>query len=126
MLGQRRRYVSAAATVTEQSSLESPLLTPSEEEARKGKYWLSLTYTQQDDHVQLAHSTCCQKHRTKTLKLATWNIHFLLDNAASDRPERRTAIIERELARYDIDIAALSETRRSGEGQLREGGGYTF
>ena len=35
-------------------------------------------------------------------------------------------VIARKLARYDIDVAALSETRRSGEGQLREGGGYTF
>ena len=87
---------------------------------------MSLNYTQLDDHVQLAHSPCGQKHRTKTLKLATWNIHSLLDNTASDRPERRTAIIDRELASFDIDVAALSETRPSGEGQLRKGGGYTF
>ena len=33
----------------------------------------------------------------------------------------------RELKRYNIDIAALSETRRAGEGQLTEHGeGYTF
>jgi len=41
--------------------------------------------------------------------------------------ERRTVIAARQLARYDIDIAALSETRFPKEGQLREdGGGYTF
>ncbi|KAI0220563.1 Craniofacial development protein 2, partial [Lamellibrachia satsuma] len=41
--------------------------------------------------------------------------------------ERRTAIIGRELARYDITIAALSETRLPGESQLIEkGAGYTF
>ena len=51
----------------------------------------------------------------------------LMDSTSSDRPERRTAIIARELQRCRIDIAALSETRRAGEGQLKEEkGGYTF
>ena len=50
-----------------------------------------------------------------------------MDNAQADRPERRTALIARELARYNIDIAALSETRLAEEGQLTEiGSGYTF
>ena len=52
-----------------------------------------------------------------------------LDNTNSDntRPRRRTALIALELERYGIDIAALSETRLSGEGSLTEdGGGYTF
>ncbi|XP_053873541.1 uncharacterized protein LOC128831252 [Malaclemys terrapin pileata] len=45
----------------------------------------------------------------------------------ADRPERRTALVARELARYNIDVAALSETRLANEGQLSEsGGGYTF
>ena len=39
----------------------------------------------------------------------------------------RTALIVRELTRYNSDIAALSETRLAGEGQLFEkGAGYTF
>lgn len=51
----------------------------------------------------------------------------LTDNKASERPERRTAIISRELKRFQIDIAALSETRLADEGQLKEEkGGYTF
>ena len=51
----------------------------------------------------------------------------LTDNQASERPERRTAIISRELKRFRIDIAALSETRLADEGQLKEEkGGYTF
>ena len=46
------------------------------------------------------------------------------DNA---RPHRRTALIALELSRFGVDIAALSETRLSGEGSLAEvGGGYTF
>nr|VZI41161.1 unnamed protein product [Spirometra erinaceieuropaei] len=51
----------------------------------------------------------------------------LIDNPRSNRPERRTALLARELARYKVDIAALSETRFSEQGQLEEGGaGYTF
>ena len=34
-----------------------------------------------------------------------------MDSAGSDRPQRRTALVGRELGRYDIQIAALSETR---------------
>nr|VZI01519.1 unnamed protein product [Spirometra erinaceieuropaei] len=45
----------------------------------------------------------------------------------SNGPERRTALVARELARYKVDIAALSETRFSEQGQLEEvGAGYTF
>nr|VZI29872.1 unnamed protein product [Spirometra erinaceieuropaei] len=39
-------------------------------------------------------------------------------NPRSNRPERRTALVARELARYKVDIAALSETRFSEQGQL--------
>nr|VZH94532.1 unnamed protein product [Spirometra erinaceieuropaei] len=51
----------------------------------------------------------------------------LPDNPRSNRPERRTALVARELACYKVDIAALSETRFSEQGQLEEvGAGYTF
>nr|VZI35415.1 unnamed protein product [Spirometra erinaceieuropaei] len=43
------------------------------------------------------------------------------NNPRSNRPERRTALVARELARYNVDIAALSETRFSEQGQLEEG-----
>nr|VZI32041.1 unnamed protein product [Spirometra erinaceieuropaei] len=46
--------------------------------------------------------------------------HLLADNPRSNRPERRTALVARELARYKVDIAALSETRFSEQGQLEE------
>ena len=50
-----------------------------------------------------------------------------MDTQNSERPERRTAFVARELRQYNIDIAALQETRRAGEGQLTEkGAGYTF
>ncbi|BHF85591.1 hypothetical protein SprV_1002876000 [Sparganum proliferum] len=65
--------------------------------------------------------------RVSSLTLAAWNVRSLLDNPRSNRPERRTALVARELARYKVDIAALSETRFSEQGQLEEvGAGYTF
>ena len=61
------------------------------------------------------------------LILGTWNVRTLLDRAGTDRPERRTALVARELARYRVQIAALSETRFADEGQLTEvQAGYTF
>ncbi|KAM9816523.1 uncharacterized protein ACBT44_010821 isoform 1-T2 [Syngnathus typhle] len=61
------------------------------------------------------------------MNFGAWNVRTLMDSVTSDRPERRTAIIARELRRCRIDIAALSETRRAEEGHLKEEkGGYTF
>ena len=46
---------------------------------------------------------------------------------SEDRPQRRSALVGRELARLDIDIAALSEVRFAEQGSLREdGAGYTL
>ena len=54
-------------------------------------------------------------------------MHTLLDRDDADRPQRKTALVGKELARYNIDIAALSETRLAGKGKLYErGSGYTF
>ena len=39
-----------------------------------------------------------------------------------DRPQRRSALVARELARLDIDIAVLSEVRFAEQGSLREDG----
>ncbi|VDL86236.1 unnamed protein product [Schistocephalus solidus] len=39
------------------------------------------------------------------------------DNPRSNRPERRTVLVTRELARYKVDIAALSETQFSEQGR---------
>ena len=43
-----------------------------------------------------------------------------MDTANSDRPERRSALVCRELARFNIDVAALSETRLADEGNIQE------
>ncbi|BHF68970.1 hypothetical protein SprV_0301201100 [Sparganum proliferum] len=65
--------------------------------------------------------------RGSPLTLAAWNVRSFLDNPRSNLPERRTALVARELACYKVDIAALSETLFSEQGQLEEvGAGYTF
>ncbi|XP_076467573.1 uncharacterized protein LOC143298578 [Babylonia areolata] len=49
------------------------------------------------------------------------------DSDDSDRPQRRSALVARELAQLDIDIAALSEIRFAEQGSLtEEGAGYTL
>src|SRR5579871_1928198 len=64
---------------------------------------------------------------TSSLIFGAWNVRTLLDRTEANRPERRTALVARELGRYNIDIAALSETRLAEEGNLVErGAGYTF
>ena len=62
------------------------------------------------------------------LTVATWNIRTLMDDNDSriKRPQRRSALIAHELKRYTIDIAALCELKRPGEGRLTEEAGYTF
>ena len=47
--------------------------------------------------------------------------------ANTNRPERRTALVCKELARFNIDVAALSETRLPEEGNISEAAtGYTI
>ncbi|XP_045101450.1 uncharacterized protein LOC123498409 [Portunus trituberculatus] len=56
-----------------------------------------------------------------------WNIRTLQDVANTSRPERRTALVCKELARFNVDVAALSKTRLPEEGNIREAGtGYTI
>ena len=43
-----------------------------------------------------------------------------MDKDDSARPQRRTALVAKEVSRYNIDIAALSETRLADEGSLTE------
>ena len=44
----------------------------------------------------------------------------LMDSAGSDRPQRRTALVGRELGRYGIEIAAKSETRFADIGEIKK------
>ena len=61
------------------------------------------------------------------LTFGAWNVRNLMDSSGSDRLQRRTALVGRELDRYKVEIAALSETRLAEEGLLKEvGAGNTF
>ncbi|BHF69579.1 hypothetical protein SprV_0301262500 [Sparganum proliferum] len=65
--------------------------------------------------------------RVSPLTLAASDVRSILDNPSTNRPERRTALVARELARYKVDIVALSEIRFSEQGRQEEAGaGYTF
>ena len=52
------------------------------------------------------------------MTIAQWNVRTLLDRETTNRPESRTALIAMELAKYNIDIAVLSETRFDASGSL--------
>ena len=63
--------------------------------------------------------------KQRPLVVASWNERTLQDNGLGTR--RRTTLIACELARYNIDIAALSDTRLPDEGSIVEMGTcYTF
>ena len=61
--------------------------------------------------------------QAQLLNVASWNVRTLLETKRS--AARPSAIVSRELARYDIDIAAISESRVLGD-TVFEDGGYTF
>lgn len=61
------------------------------------------------------------------MTFAAWNVRTLLDREGNLGPPRRTALVSRELRRYGVDIAAISETHLADEGERVERlGGYTF
>ena len=37
------------------------------------------------------------------LKIGAWNVRTFIDSAGSDRPQRRPALVGRELGRYGIE-----------------------
>ena len=45
------------------------------------------------------------RRRRQLLTITQWNVRTLLDREAADRLGRRTALVEMELAKYNIDIA---------------------
>ena len=53
------------------------------------------------------------------LTIGAWNVRTLIDSSSSERPERRTSLVGRELDRYKVEIAALTETRLAEEGLLK-------
>uniref|UniRef100_A0A0L8FRU0 Uncharacterized protein n=1 Tax=Octopus bimaculoides TaxID=37653 RepID=A0A0L8FRU0_OCTBM len=59
--------------------------------------------------------------RCKLMNIRCWNVRTLLDNdCLKSHPERRSALVAKELQRYDTDIAASAETRIHGKGNFVE------
>ena len=73
------------------------------------------------DHLPLRMTVKRQLGCQKQLYFAEWNVRTLIDKATSNRPERQTALIAKELSRYRVDIAALSETRLASYDSLVDG-----
>ena len=64
-----------------------------------------------------------QRLRPKEKKeddFGAWYVRTMMDKEASEKPERRTALIAGELASYRIEFAALSETSLADEGSIAE------
>ena len=60
------------------------------------------------------------RRRRQLLAIIQWNVRTLLDPEATDRPERRTTLVAVEPAKYNIDIAAICETRFSEFGSFND------
>ena len=119
--------------MTKQLFLESPCFPQSGEGLEKvGLKRITLLTSRPANRGWRESHLCGQKNKTNRVKVATvtvgaWNVRTLLDRKKAKRPERRTALIARELKRYDLPIVALSETRFADEGDLTEReAGYTF
>ena len=61
-----------------------------------------------------------RRQRRQLLTIGQWNVRILLDREGANQPERRKALVAMELAKYNIDIAALCETRFSEYGSLKD------
>ena len=62
----------------------------------------------------------------KILKSVERNVRTLLDRASSNRPEHQTALVAKELSRYNIDNAALCETRLANSDSTIDNGNKFF
>ena len=65
-----------------------------------------------------------RKMKTSALKLGTWNVRTMTPGFSDDLQKvndaRKTAVIDRELSRLQMDIVALQETRLPETGSVRE------
>ena len=61
-----------------------------------------------------------RKQRRQLVTIGQWNVMTLLDREVANRPERSTALVAMELAKYNIDIAALCETGFSDSSSLND------
>ena len=61
-----------------------------------------------------------RRQRRQLRTIGQWNVRIILDREGADRPERRTTLVAMELAKYNIDIAALCERRFSESDSLND------
>ena len=113
----------AALWAIKQPSLGTALLAPHGDGPREGglnKACLTLTVLASRGQQASLPSGKKNERKKKTahLKVACWNICTMQDS--EDRPQRRSALVARELARLNIDIAALTEVRFAEQGSLTE------
>ena len=54
------------------------------------------------------------------MTIAQWNVRTLIDRETTNRHERRTTLVAMKLAKYNIDIAVLSETCFHASGSLND------
>ncbi len=69
------------------------------------------------------------RKKTPALRFASWNVRTLCPGFTADLQQvdnaRKTAVIDRELSRLNVDVACLQETRLADNGNIREAS-YTF
>ena len=118
----RGASVTSHATVEVVSTGASPLLNGGSDLNRSRRSQPDVARGREPAVINSTH-----RLRKQPMVIGSWNVRTLLDSKSSGRPQRRTALVASELARYNVDIAALSETRLPDSGQLAEAGqGYTF
>ena len=101
-------------------------------------HWVQGIRNHPKSSSQLAHQATKEKHEKRpalklekrpALKLGTWNVRTMLtgisENLHDVSDSRKTAVINNELLRLNVDIATLQETRLADSGALKEKD-YTF
>ena len=80
----------------------------------------------EEDTIHRLTTFCGRKRYKKSdIKFGAWNFSTL--NDGDSRATRRSALIGVELKMFDMNVAALSETRPLDRGQLKElSSGYTY
>ena len=87
-------------------------------------HWVHGAYRQhQTIELSSLHQTKEKKNKVPALKLGTWNIRTmtpgLSDNLQQVSDVQKTAAINNELCRLQVDIIALQETRLHESGIIR-------
>ena len=68
-----------------------------------------------------------KKNAKKTpFEIGEWNVDTMMDSAGSHRTKRRSVLIRRDLDRYRIGTAVLSETRLQEVADIKGVVGFTY